>query len=108
VEEILMSSVLQVQIAVYGALCGGQDNMHARDVTVQLQAALDAPGNEGIVNINNDTMGGDPCHGTTKHFGAVVSLNGVLLYFACQEGQTVDFFHSVSGVAEEKAESAGR
>lgn len=103
-----MSSPLQVQIAVYGALCGGQDNMHARDVSTQLQAALDAPGNQGVVNINNDTMGGDPCSGKTKAFGAVVNLNGVPLYFACLEGQTVDFFHSVSGVAEEKAEGAGR
>ena len=102
-----MSSPLQVLTAVYGALCGGPDNMHARDVTTQLQAALDAPGNQGVVNINNDTMGGDPCSGKTKAFGAVVSLNGVSLFFACQEGQTVDFFHSVTGIAdEEKVEGA--
>lgn len=99
---------LQVQIAIYGALCGGQDGMHARDVTAQLQAALDSSGNEGVVSINNDTMGGDPCHGTTKAFGAVVLLNGQPLYFACQEGQTVDFFHSVSGLVGEKAGTAAK
>ena len=101
-----MPSPLQVKVAIYGTLCGGQDNMHARDVTTQLQAALDAPGNGGVVNINNDTMGGDPCRGTTKYFGAVLTLNGQPLFFACAEGQTVDFFHSTSGVAEEKAEQA--
>ena len=80
--------------------------MHARDVTTQLQAALDAPGNGGVVTINNDSMGGDPCRGKTKFFGAVVSLNGVPLYFACAEGTMVDFFHSTSGLAAEKAEGA--
>jgi hypothetical protein len=101
-----MSSPLQVLSAVYGALCGGPDNMHACNVTNQLQAALDAPGNGGVVNINNETMGGDPCPRTTKSFGAVVSLNGVSMYFACQEGQTVDFFHSVCPVGDETTEGA--
>ena len=99
-------SALQVQIAVYGTLCGGQDNMRGRNVTAQLQAALDAPGNNGVVNINNDTMGGDPCHGTTKYFGAVVILDNTPLYFACQEGQTVDFFHSTPGLVVEELERA--
>jgi hypothetical protein len=103
-----MSSALQVQIAVYGALCGGPDDMHANDVTTQLQAALDALGNNGEVNINNDSMGGDPCHGKTKAFGAVVSLNGVPMYFACLEGQSVDFFHSRSGLGDEKAVQAAK
>lgn len=97
---------LQVKVAVYGALCGGQDDMHARDVTKQLQSALDSTANKGVVNINNDSMGGDPCRGKTKAFGAVVALDGVPLFFACLEGQTVDFFHSVSGLAAEKAEGA--
>ena len=99
-------SSLQVQFAVYGALCSGQDQMHARDVTTQLQAALDSPGNNGVVNINNFSMGGDPCSGKTKAFGAIVSLDGQFLYFACLEGQTVDFFHSSAGLAEEEAEGA--
>jgi hypothetical protein len=104
-EENLMAA-LQVKVAIYGALCGGPDDMHARDVTRQLQAALDSPTNNGRVNINNDSMGGDPCRGTTKAFGAVVALDGVPLFFACLEGQTVDFFHSTSGLADEKAEGA--
>ena len=98
-------SALQVKVAIYGALCGGQDQMHAMDVTTQLQAALDSAGNSGIVNINNDSMGGDPCRGTTKAFGAVVALNGVPLFYACLEGQTIDFFHS-QGLVLEKAEGA--
>lgn len=97
---------LQVKVAIYGALCGGQDQMHALDVTSQLQAALDAPGNNGVVTINNDSMGGDPCRGTTKAFGAVVALNGVPLFYACLEDQTIDFFHSQKGLLEEKAEGA--
>ena len=93
-------STLTVKFAVYGALCGGDDNMHAFDATTQLQAALNSSSNKGIVTINNDSMGGDPCRGTTKHFGAVVDLDGVPLYFACKEGQTVDFFHSEPGALE--------
>ncbi|HEY0729426.1 MAG TPA: hypothetical protein VGD38_15205 [Pyrinomonadaceae bacterium] len=99
-------SVLQVQVAVYGALCGGPDQMHARDVTAQLQAALNSKTNNGVVNINNDSMGGDPCSGKTKAFGAVVTLDGTPLFFACLEGQTVDFFHSTTGLVAEKAEGA--
>ena len=93
-------STLTVKFAVYGALCGGQDAMHAFDATTQLQAALDSAPNQGIVTISNDSMGGDPCRGTTKSFGAVVLLDGVPLYFACQEGATVDFFHSEPVAAE--------
>ena len=97
---------LQVQVAVYGALCGGQDDMHARDVTGLLQAALDHASPKGVVNINNDSMGSDPCSGKTKAFGAVVTLDGTPLFFACLEGQTVDFFHSTTGLVAEKAEGA--
>lgn len=39
-------------------------------------------------------MGVDPCPGQGKHFGAiVVGQDGVTRYFACAEGQTVDFNH---------------
>ena len=97
-------SALKVLVAVYGALCGNEDQMHAQDVTQQLQVALDHSQPAGVVNINNDTMGGDPCRGTTKAFGAVVSLDGANLFFACQEGQSVDFFHSQAAVAKAAAE----
>lgn len=101
-------STLTVKFAVYGALCGGDDDMHAFDATAQLQAALDSTPNKGIVTISNDSMGGDPCRGTTKSFGAVVELDGVPLYFACQEGTRVDFFHSTRNVEEvSQSKSAG-
>jgi hypothetical protein len=45
-------------------------------------------------------MGGDPCNGKTKAFGAIVALDGENLYFACLEGQTVDFFHSQAALAK--------
>ena len=93
-------STLTVKFAVYGALCGGEDDMHAFDATTQLQAALDSTPNKGIVTISNDSMGGDPCRGARKSFGAVVELDGIPLYFACQEGTTVDFFHSTNNVVE--------
>lgn len=86
-------AALTVQIAVYGALDGGNENKaQAVDVTAALQAAIDA--NQGVVTINNTTMGGDPSKGNGKHFGAVVALDGTARYFACKEGQTIDFFHT--------------
>ena len=93
-------STLQVQIAVYGVLCGGgENNMHAFDATQGLQAAINA--NDGIVTISNEVMGGDPCVGSTKSWGAVVILNNVPLYFAGQEGAQVDFFHSQTGLNQQ-------
>lgn len=86
-------SVLTVQCAVYGALNGGnENNSQAVNVQQALQAAIDT--NQGIVPITNDTMGGDPSPGNTKHFGAVVALDAVARCFACEEGQTIDFFHT--------------
>ena len=97
-------SALTVVSAVYGCLCGDENQMHARDVTQNLQVALDRSDPRGVVNINNDSMGGDPCNGKTKAFGAIVSLDGENLYFACLEGQTVDFFHSQAALAKTAAE----
>lgn len=86
-------SALQVQTAVYGALNGGNENKsQAVDVSNALQAAIDQ--NDGIVTINNANMGGDPSKGNGKHFAAIVALDGVNHYFACKEGQTIDFFHT--------------
>ena len=86
-------TVLTVKFAVYGALNGGNENQ-SQVVNVQevLQAAIDQ--NQGIVTISNATMGGDPSFGNGKHFGAVVTLDSVDRYFACAEGQTIDFFHT--------------
>jgi hypothetical protein len=80
-----------VLFAVYGALAGGnENNTQANVVTSALQNQLTNNPN-GVVTINNTTMGGDPSPNNTKHFGAIVQVNGTSLPFACQEGQTIDF-----------------
>ena len=82
---------LKVIFAVYGALRGGnQDNTEAAIVTGALQTALNHHPN-GVVQINNANMGGDPAKGVGKHFGALVEVDGVPTAFACQENQTIDF-----------------
>ncbi|MCE1180912.1 MAG: hypothetical protein LWW81_01180 [Rhodocyclales bacterium] len=86
-------SVLTVKFAVYGGLAGGNENSsQAIDATAVLQNQIDL--NQGIVTIDNSSMGTDPSVGNQKYFGAIVSLNNVDRYFACQEGQTIDFFHN--------------
>ncbi|VBT14647.1 hypothetical protein [Burkholderia pseudomallei] len=86
-----MATNLAVQCAVYGALAKGSPNgTAAADVSVALQKALDKSP-EGTVTINNTTMNGDPCPGYDKHFGAVVVRDGKPRYFACAEGQTINF-----------------
>jgi hypothetical protein len=75
-----------VRYAVYGALAGGNKE-HPRAITVA-PAILNALNHQGsIVKINNSMMGIDPSPGDTKHFGAFVGN----YYYACQEGQTIDF-----------------
>jgi len=101
-----MASLI-VKFAVYGALAGGNENRsQAADVRTALQTAID--GNQGIVLIGNASLGGDPSPGNQKHFGAIVSLDSVDRYFACQEGQTIDFYHDASTqkTARVKAEIA--
>lgn len=86
-------AALTVVFAVYGALAGGNENNdQAIDVAQALQTAIN--NNQGIVTINNENMGGDPSKGNKKHFGAIVALDGVNRYFACEENQTIDFFHT--------------
>ncbi|WP_343604918.1 hypothetical protein [Fluviicola sp.] len=83
-----------VKFAVYGALNGGNENQtQAIDVSKSLQMALDS--SDGIVTINNKTFGTDPSKGNSKHFGAQVTVNGADHFFACLEGQTIDFYHSI-------------
>lgn len=85
-----MNCIIEVKFAVYGALQDNNTNsIQAIDVTRQLQQQIDAHG--GIVAINNTTMGSDPAYGIKKQFGAIVSVNGQDMPFACQEGQTVAF-----------------
>lgn len=86
-----MATTFKVLFAVYGALAGGdENNMEAAIVTDALQGQLNDNPN-GVVTINNSTMGGDPANGWTKHFGAIVVVNGDALPFACEENQTIDF-----------------
>jgi hypothetical protein len=82
---------LQATFAVFGALRdGNQDNTEAAIVTAALQDQFGQHPN-GVVTINNQTMGGDPAIGVQKHFGAIVEVDGVPRAFACQENQTIDF-----------------
>ena len=82
-----------VEFAVYGALAGGNENdCQAIDVTETLQELLDK--GDGIVKIDNNSMGMDPSPGNTKHFGARVVGGGEGHFFACQEWQTIDFYHT--------------
>jgi hypothetical protein len=88
-EELPMA--FQVLIASYGALAQSDPNLtRAKKVTGTLQDQLDyVP--DGIVTINNLSMGGDPAPGFTKHFGAIVEVGGQTRAFACQENQTINF-----------------
>lgn len=64
----------------------------AIDVSLYLQNLLNS-GNVVITpsnSISNPPFP-DPAVGCTKGFGAVVNVNGVDCYFACQENQTIDF-----------------
>ena len=83
------ASGLTVRFAVYGALPGGEEsNAQAFDVTAQVQAAVNQSG--GKVACDNATFG-DPSPNNQKHFAAVVNRGGTDFYFACLEGQTIDF-----------------
>ena len=79
-----------VQFAVYGALKSGNEEKSCTiNVTEELHDLLEQPDRQGVVKIDNDTLGCDPCPGDSKHFGAIVNNH----YFACLEGQTIDFNH---------------
>ncbi len=78
-----------VGYAVYGALHNGDPNFaEGFNVTSQLSSVLNAPGSTGIVQCGNNIFG-DPSFQYQKHFGALVNNR----YFACAEGQTIDFNH---------------
>ncbi|QCP53093.1 hypothetical protein FAZ95_28845 [Trinickia violacea] len=87
-----MAGNLAVQFAVYGALANGSpDGTGATGVSDALQRAINESSPYGTVTIDNNTMRGDPCPGYTKHFGAIVVRDGKPRFFACQEGQTINF-----------------
>jgi hypothetical protein len=74
---------LVAQFAVYGA-----GNAKAEDVRNDLQAFFDR--NDSFVTCGNGSFG-DPSPGNKKHFAAVVERDGRNLFFACEEGQSIDF-----------------
>lgn len=89
-------SVFSVKFAVYGALAGGdQQKTQAINVADAVQQQLNTTSYQGVLSINNTTMGQDPSPGSLKHFGALVTVNGKDMYFACQESQTIDFNHNM-------------
>ena len=81
-----------VLFAAYGAI---RDNNPNRPEAVDVTQALQQQFNDnarGFSPINNNTMGVDPSPGVKKHFGAIVDVDGNRFAFACEEGQTIDFF----------------
>jgi hypothetical protein len=87
-------ATITVQMAVFGAQPSTNQNQ-AANVTAALQKAINAS-STGLVQITDTTMGTDPSYGNLKSFGAVVTVNGVPQYFACQENQEVNFYPSTS------------
>lgn len=79
-----MNGNLLVKFAVYGA------SQAAIDVTQRLQQLIDTSGSRLI--IENIGMGRDPAPGTVKQFAALVTVDGRDIAFACQEGQTLEFY----------------
>ncbi len=78
---------INVLFAVFGGLRNGDPlQEEAADVTQALQAQLNGPGTV-VINIQN--LGGDPAPGVTKHFGALIEVDGQRRAFACQEGQEI-------------------
>ena len=82
---------LRAVFAVYGGLKdGNQDDTQAADVTAALQEQFSLHPN-GVVEIKNENLGGDPAKGVLKHFAAIVEVDGRRTPFACEEGQKIDF-----------------
>ncbi len=83
-------SEIKVDFAVYGALKNGISyGGKAIDVKATLQNLINQ--NNGVVTITSSYLGGDPCLGYTKQFGAQVQRPDGTYHFACMEGQTIDF-----------------
>ncbi|HTW70791.1 MAG TPA: hypothetical protein VME47_12950 [Acetobacteraceae bacterium] len=80
---------MKALFAVWGALANGSPtNALAENVTGKLQQFF----NDGVTTITiNDANFNDPAVGFTKHFGAMVDRGDHVSYYACQEGQTINF-----------------
>jgi hypothetical protein len=83
----------KVIFAVYGGLRDG-NKIEGKIVTEALQKAINDKAGEKV-QINNDTMGGDPAHLVPKQFAALVEVKPgkpeSRRFFASEEGQTIDF-----------------
>ena len=64
--------------------------IEAETVVAQLQQAIDTSAT-GAVPISTASLGKDPAPGVLKHFAAIVEVNGMNYYFACEENQTINF-----------------
>jgi hypothetical protein len=86
-----MPTPYTVDFAIYGALPDSKANEAAAyDVTARVLEDLNSldEASGGILQIGGPIfIGADPAPGNTKHFGALVNNR----YFACQEGQTINF-----------------
>ncbi|WP_296382875.1 hypothetical protein [Winogradskyella sp.] len=85
-----------VDFAVYGALVSGSKpgSDRAANVKSEVQSAINA--NNAEFRINNSSLGSDPSPGQEKHFGAQITRNGQTYYYACKEGQKLDFLRGGS------------
>lgn len=87
--SLSLTTPLKVEFAVYGALRGGnQLDALAFDATEMLQALLTE---SGTLTIDSDTFGWEVAYGNKKHFAAAVTRGGTTYFYACEEGQTIDF-----------------
>jgi hypothetical protein len=78
---------VSVLFAVYGGLPNGDPTQpEAANVTIAVQEQINA---SGTVQVNNGALGGDPAPGVTKHFGALIDVDGAIRPIACQEGQEI-------------------
>jgi hypothetical protein len=86
-----------IKSAIYGDFNPShpQAGAHAVDVSAALANALQH-GSDGKVNINNNTMGGDPAYGIGKHFDAVFSNGTHEVHYAGREGETIEFKPMIS------------
>jgi len=84
---------IKVIRAQYGTFDENNSNKwQTTDVTQTLQKVINTSG--GYVEIDNNTMETNSPSNNTKHFAAIIEHNSTPYFFACSEGQTVNFNNS--------------
>lgn len=79
----------KVKFAVWGAIPNGDAKKdEAGDISEMLQAILNSRGS--VVKFTTDNFH-DTAKGHEKHFAGIVARDGADHYFACAEGQSIDF-----------------